>query len=124
MELAERNAVTRVMASYFEGLHRADPAVLREVFHEDLAYVNATDAAYASKNLDEYLADVAGRSPSPPKCEPKIEQIKQIDDNLAFVHATMSLMNRDYRDALTLIKAHGQWKIISKVFVFAEQGEG
>lgn len=123
MELAERNAVAGVVASYFEGLHRAEPAVLREVFHEDLAYVNATDGAYASKNLDEYLADVGGRAPSPPRCEPKIEQIKQIGEDLAFVHATMNLMNRDYRDALTLIKADGRWKIISKVFVFAEQGE-
>lgn len=123
MELAERNAVAGVMASYFEGLHRANPAMLRQVFHEDLAYVNATDGAYVSKGLDEYLDDVAGRSPSPPRREPKIEQIRQIGENLAFVHATMNLMNRDYRDALTLVRADGRWKIISKVFVFTEQGE-
>lgn len=126
IDQAERAAVLGVMESYFDGLYRADPTALRSIFHEDLGYVNATPGAYVARGLDDYLEDVANRSPTDLESvpnPPKVLQISQISESLVFVYATMILMGRDYRDALTLTKANGRWEIISKVFSYTELGE-
>ncbi|MHA7819138.1 MAG: nuclear transport factor 2 family protein [Erythrobacter sp.] len=123
MSAFDHGAVMDLLASYFDGLQRADPGILRAVFHPDLGYVNATQGEYVAKGLDEYLEDIAGRPPSPANPERRVIQIAQIDEDLVFVHATVKLMNRHYRDALTLIRTDNRWQIVSKVFSFTEQGE-
>lgn len=118
------DAVLDVMSRYFVGLRRADPEILRSVFHDELNYVNATQGAFVAKGLGEYLWDVALRQPEDENdgsINPKIEAISHVSDRIIVIFATMRLMGRSYRDALTLILDGGQWKIISKVFTHSEE---
>lgn len=118
------DTVLDVMSRYFVGLRRADPEILRSVFHDELNYVNATKGAFVSKGLGEYLWDVALRQPeeeSDGSIDPKIEAISHVSDRIIVIFATMRLMGRDYQDALTLILDGGQWKIVSKVFTHSAE---
>ncbi|MFL0357481.1 nuclear transport factor 2 family protein [Erythrobacter sp. GH1-10] len=116
--------VLDVMSRYFVGLRRADPEILRSVFHDELNYVNATKGAFVSKGLGEYLWDVAQRQPEDQRgssVNPKIKAISHVNDRIIVILASMRLMGRIYRDALTLILDGGQWKIISKVFTHSSE---
>lgn len=118
--------VLDVMSRYFVGLRRADPEILRSVFHDELNYVNATQGSFVAKRLGEYLWDVAHRQPEEQRdssTNPKIEAISHVNERIIVVLATMGLMGRNYQDALTLVLVHGQWKIISKVFTHSGERE-
>ena len=126
MESADHLVILDLMTRYFDGLYRADSAKLRAVFHDDLSYVNATGGNFIARNLDGYMADIDRRTPpdkSGDQRNPKILQVQCAGDEIIFVLASMTMMDRDYLDALTLIKTTDGWKIISKVFSFTAIGE-
>ncbi|MDZ4096052.1 MAG: nuclear transport factor 2 family protein, partial [Paracoccaceae bacterium] len=56
MTPADHAEVVALMETYFEGLHRADSAMLRRVFHPRLAYVCATEGDELYLDLDTYMA--------------------------------------------------------------------
>lgn len=98
-------AVSRLMKSYFEGLHHADSTALRRVFHPHLAYVCATEGDELYLDLDSYMARVDKREPPAKQGEPRDEAVLEIafgGDRLARVTARMRMMGRDYLDFLTL----------------------
>lgn len=121
---ADHAAVLDVMARYFDGLHHADSATLRQVFHPGLAYVCATEGDYLNLDLDAYMARVDQRVPPAERGDPREERIETIafgGDRLAHVTARMSMMGRDYLDFLTLIREGGEWRIVAKVFSHVER---
>lgn len=114
-------AVSRLMMSYFEGLHHADSTALRRVFHPNLAYVCATEGDELYLDLDSYLARVDKREPPAKRGEPRVEAVLEIafgGDRLARVTARMRMMGRDYLDFLTLIRDGTEWRIVTKVFTY------
>lgn len=115
-------AVTRVMETYFEGLHRADSRMLREVFHPHLSYVSASEGDELYLDLETYMARVDRREPPAKRGEERDEAILEIafgEDRLARVTARMAMMGRSYLDFLTLIRDGDDWRIVAKVFTYA-----
>lgn len=113
--------VVTLMETYFEGLHRADSAMLRGVFHPRLAYVCATEGDELYFDLDTYMARVDGRESPAKRGEPRDEAILEIafgSDRIARVTARMSMMGRDYLDFLTLVPHGGNWRIATKAFTY------
>lgn len=126
MSSLDRSTIMGVMDQYFDGLYRADPPTLRSVFHDDLRYVNATRIGYVAKDLEGYLDEVGKRVPpdeAGDQRNPKVLQIVPASDSVVFVRATMSMMGRNYNDALTLIDTDDGWKIVAKVFSHTPTGD-
>lgn len=126
MTPADHSAICRLMETYFEGLHRADSATLRGVFHPRLAYVCATEGDELYFDLDTYMARVEAREPPAKRGDPRDEAVLEVafgSDRLARVTARMSMMGRDYLDFLTLVRDGADWRIVAKVFTYLPRKE-
>ena len=89
--------------------------------------MNATRSGYVAKDLESYLDEVGKRVPpdeTGDQRNPKVLQIVPASDRVMFVRATMSMMGRDYDDALILIETDDGWKIVAKIFSHTPMGEG
>jgi hypothetical protein len=127
MPAPDHRTIMGAMDQYFDGLYRADPSTLGSIFHDALRYVNATRGGYVAKNLVAYLDEVASRvapDQAGDRRNPKVLQIVPVSDSVIFVHASMSMMGRDYQDALIFIDSDDGWKIVAKVFSHMTIGEG
>ncbi len=121
MTPADHSEVVALMASYFEGLYRADSTLLRDVFHPRLAYVCATEGDELYLDIDAYMARIDRREPPVKRGDPRDEAILEIafgGDRIARITAKMSMMGRDYLDYLTLVRHAGKWRIVSKTFSY------
>ncbi|MEM7634152.1 MAG: nuclear transport factor 2 family protein [Pseudomonadota bacterium] len=118
--------VTNVMIGYFDGLHHADTRRLAQVFHPDARYVNMIEGDYMNKSLDEYFAMVDKRTPPASRCEVRDDRILSIQfgsTRMAFVRASMIMMDREYLDFLTLTRDQHGWRIMAKVFTYTASKE-
>ncbi len=118
--------VSRVLETYFDGLHHANSEVLATVFHPDARYVNATEGDYMNYTMPEYFRVVDGRTSPASENEDRVDRILSIafgGPNMAVVTASMSMLGRDYMDNLTFIHDGAGWRIVSKVFSYATKPE-
>jgi len=116
--------VTDIMTGYFNGLYHADTTRLAQVFHPDARYVNMIEGDYMNKSLDEYFAMVEQRTPPASRGEVRDDRIFSIQfggTRMAFVRASMTMMDREYLDFLTLTRDQHGWRIMSKVFTYIPQ---
>ncbi|UWR42627.1 nuclear transport factor 2 family protein [Phaeobacter inhibens] len=121
MTPVDHKEVGKLMETYFEGLHQADSAMLRDVFHPQLAYVCATEGDELYLDLETYMARVDGREPPARRGEQHEEEVLEVafaSDRLACVSARMTMMGRDFHDLLTLVRHGSEWRIVAKVFSY------
>ena len=121
LELHVYSDITKLMEEYFEGLHFADTKILAKVFHPDAHYVNLFEGDYMNKSLSEYFEMLACRVPPADFDESRNEHIFSIEiggEKMAFVKASMTMMNREYLDFLTLSYDQYGWRIMSKIFTY------
>ncbi|CAM3919395.1 nuclear transport factor 2 family protein [Phaeobacter inhibens] len=121
MTPVDHKEVGKLMETYFEGLHQADSAMLRDVFHPQLAYVCATEGDELYLDLETYMARVDGREPPARRGEQREEEVLEVafaSDRLACVSARMTMMGRDFHDLLTLVRHGAEWRIVAKVFSY------
>lgn len=124
MGAPDQMEIRTLLERYFDGLHRSDSTILREVFHPDLAYVNATEGTYERMGLAAYMARIDARTPPASRGDPRggaVERIEIKGGRIAIVEARMTMMGRDYQDLLTLIRAPDGWRVLTKVFAFVER---
>lgn len=113
--------VAKIMAGYFDGLYHADTERLKNVFHPDARYVNMIDDDYMNKTLAEYFEMVDRRTPPASKGDPREDRIFSIEfggSKMAFVRASMTMMDREYLDFLTLTHDRLGWRIMTKIFTY------
>lgn len=113
--------VTEVLQGYFDGLYHADTKRLANVFHPDARYVNMIDGDYMNKSLAAYFEMVDGRTPPASKGQPREDRIYSIEfggSKMAFVRASMTMMDREFLDFLTLTHDHNGWRIMTKIFTY------
>ena len=116
--------VKDLMQRYFDGLYQSDSAVLRTVFHPDLAYVNGTAGTYEHMGLEDYMARIDARTPPSSRGDPREEVIERITfkgDQIGLVEARMTMMGRNYQDLLTIIQTENGWRVLTKIFSFVER---
>ncbi|MEP2990006.1 MAG: nuclear transport factor 2 family protein [Parasphingorhabdus sp.] len=113
--------VNRVMQGYFDGLYHADTKILAEVFHPDARYVNMIEGDYMNRSLARYFEMVDRRTPPAETQQPREDRIFSIEfggSKMAFVRASMTMMEREYLDFLTLTHDHNGWRIMTKIFTY------
>ncbi|MBH2001130.1 MAG: nuclear transport factor 2 family protein [Moraxellaceae bacterium] len=118
----QNNSITEIqqqLEKYFDALYFCDVKLLRDVFHPEAIYINATDQPVLGLSMSEYFPIVASRiSPASKQQlrQDKIISINLIHKDLAMVHVECAIEPKYFYDALTLVQKQGEWKIISKVF--------
>lgn len=113
--------VANILEGYFDGLYHADTKMLAKVFHPDARYVNMVTDDYMNKSLAEYFEMVDRRTPPSSKGEPRDDRIFSIEfggSKMAFVRASMTMMDREYLDFLTLTYDQHGWRIMTKIFTY------
>jgi len=120
-------AILALLDTYFEGLHRADSALLATVFHPDARYVSAVAEDYRVLSFPEYRTLLDQRTAPASNGERRIERVISIETaepSLAFARVEMTMMGRDYTDFLTLIYTQDRWVIMAKVFLYETADQG
>lgn len=118
----QNNPITKIqqqLEKYFDGLYFCDVDKLKNVFHSDATYINATDDPILKLDMATYFSILEKRIS--PASQNQIRQDKMISINLihkdlAMVHVECVIGPKYFYDALTLVQKQGEWKIISKVF--------
>lgn len=116
--------ISLLLQAYFEGLHQCDLAILQDIFHADMRYINTVEDDYMNYSVSEYLSIIRHRQSPASQGETMSGQINAIhicDTHIAFAQVTMTMLQRHYVDYLTLIwqDSQAKWKIISKVFHYS-----
>lgn len=120
-------AILALLEAYFEGLHRADSAMLATVFHPHSQYVSAVPEDYRVLSFPEYRQVLDQRVPPANTGETRRERIISIEtggDTLAFAKVEMTMMGRKYTDFLTLVFDRGHWAIMAKIFYYEMTNQG
>ncbi len=120
-------AILALLETYFEGLHRADSAMLATVFHPDAQYVSAVPEDYRVLSFPEYRQVLDQRVPPANTGETRRERIISIEtggNTLAFAKVEMTMMGREYTDFLTLVFDQGRWAIMAKIFYYEMTNQG
>ena len=116
--------VRDLMALYFDGLYQSSSAILRTVFHPDLAYVNGTAGNFEHMGLEDYMARIDARTPPASRGDARDEVIERIafkGARIGIIEARMTMMGRNYQDLLTIINTDEGWRVLTKVFSFVER---
>ena len=122
----DRAEIETLMQRYFDGLYQSDSAVLRTMFHPELAYVNATQGNHEFMGFEAYMARIDGRTPPASRKDPRddvIERIALKGGQIGVVEARMTMLGRDFQDLLTVIRTDDGWKVLTKVFTHVESKE-
>ncbi len=117
----DEDAIRQQIQHYFDALYQADADKLRSVFHPQLRYINTVAGDEVNLGLEQYLAIVEQRTSPSSQQALRDEQLISIDiagTSMAFVKASMVMMQRRYTDFLTLTKQQEQWLIINKTFSY------
>lgn len=123
--VAEFEALSRVIADYFDGLYHSDTDRLRRVFHPLAQYVCASDGTLLYRTMEEYFPVVDARPAPAARGETRADRILSIEfagPVTARAVLNCAIGDRFFTDWLTFIKLDGRWQVISKVFHHEPRG--
>lgn len=113
-------AIRAAVMDYFEGGNDGDGARVARAFQTEVGdmFIRRSGEDGADTVTAMNLGDFAGRfsAPIPFERTGEIEEIRIVDDAMAFVHFTFTTPDRQYDDFFTLYRMGEDWKIVSKAF--------
>lgn len=115
----DRDAITRVIQTYFDGLYEADAGKLESIFLATSALAEAKDGKLTVMPRDVWLDAVRKRTSAKSQGHERGDRILALEINgptMAYVKVECQLPPRYFTDQLSLLKVDGQWKIAQKVF--------
>ncbi len=113
-------AISAAIMDYFEGGNDGDGARVARAFETQVGdmFIRRSGEDGADTVTAMNLGDFAGRfsTPIPFERTGEIEEIRIVDDAMAFVHFTFTTPDRQYDDFFVLYRLGEDWKIVSKAF--------
>ena len=111
---ADLVAITALLRHYFDGLHRADTALLSRIF-DDAAHLYAPGVR---RSKQQWLELVANRPVPAALGHAFAYQILSVElsGEQALAKVACPLLGRHYIDYLSLLKEQGQWRIVAKLY--------
>lgn len=111
--------VRAAVMDYFEGGNAGDAERVANAFATEVGamYVRRSGQdgdQLRAMNLGEFAARF--QDPIPFEREGVIEEIRIVDDTMAFAHFNFTTPERQYDDFFLLYRIDGAWKIVSKAF--------
>jgi hypothetical protein len=111
--------IEKVVWTYLDGLHEGDTKKLAQAFHEVSHLYSAGSEGVEDLPRTKWLEFVAGRPSAKSRGLPRTDRIVSIDQSgpeTAFVKVECAIPPRFFTDYLLLLKAGGNWRIVSKSF--------
>ncbi|MDR6984188.1 hypothetical protein J2X32_002830 [Rheinheimera pacifica] len=107
-------AITALLGQYFDGLHRADTALLDRIFDDEARLY----APGVRRNKSQWLELVANRPVPAQLGHAFAYQILSVDlsGEQAMAKVFCPLLGRQYLDYLSLLKEQGCWRIVAKQY--------
>lgn len=115
----EVNSILAVIQSYFDMLYTADGQAAEQLFYADAHVQSLSQEVVVSIDREAFKQRMAGRPVPADRHESRDEQLLHLDfasPTCAHVKLRSTMLDTLFIDYLTLLKSHGQWRIISKVF--------
>ncbi len=113
----EFEKIEACLLNYLEGTANGEPEKVSKAFHEDLNLYHVKNDSLVTWFGKDYIGNI-----EPGKKSNRIGRIVNIDFEgnaaIAKIEILMPRSKRIYTDYLMLLKVHGQWKIIHKVFTY------
>ena len=111
---AELTASTALLGHYFDGLHRADTALLSNIFDDAVRLY----APGVRRSKQQWLELVANRPVPAALGHAFAYQILSVElsGEQALAKVSCPLLGRHYIDYLSLLKEQGQWRIVAKLY--------
>jgi len=107
-------AITALLGQYFDGLHRADTALLDRIFDDEARLY----APGVRRSKSQWLELVANRPVPAQLGHAFAYQILSVDlsGEQAMAKVFCPLLGRQYLDYLSLLKEQGRWRIVAKQY--------
>ncbi|MGP9801257.1 nuclear transport factor 2 family protein [Rheinheimera sp. NSM] len=107
-------AITALLGQYFDGLHRADTALLNQIFDDDARLY----APEVRRSKQQWLELVANRPVPAALGHAFAYQVLSVEclGGQALAKVSCPLLGRHYIDYLSLLKEQGQWRIVAKLY--------
>lgn len=117
--VSAQDGVRAAIMDYFEGGNAGDPDRMANAFATEIGALYVRRAGPEGDELSSMtLGDFARRfeNPIPFERDGVIEEIRIVDDSLAFAHFSFTTPDRQFDDFFLLYRIDGAWKIVSKAF--------
>ena len=106
--------ISVLLLNYFKGLHEADTQLLANITSEQLVLYSPD----LRRSRDEWFAAITSRSVPLQLGDAFEYKVLSLDivGSQAMAKLACPLLGHNYIDFIGLLKEHGQWKIISKMY--------
>ena len=108
-----------LLKKYLDLLHRGDTRIIDQIFFPEGMVSSVTNNKIVSVDIAGFFKRVATRKSPESVGEKREDKILMIDissPTTAIAKVECMILFNQYTDYLSLIKVHGKWFIISKVF--------
>ena len=115
---AQNVGIMETAEKYFDGMHRSDGALLRDVFHPFATVIGyGGDGTLKTMTLDDFLEFMATVPTSEAESEFDMS-VLSIDRSgkVASIKVHDLFLNRDFIDYLHMVETPDGWKITAKAF--------
>ena len=115
----DTNAIRSCVERYYESLRTSDPAVVREVFHENAMIAGYLPDGLHQMTVAEFGGFVESQQPSPDASEdPRSLEILscELAGETAAVRLRESYLGMVFLDTFAMLKVDGRWMIYNKLF--------
>lgn len=115
----EVTSILAVVQGYFDMLYTADCHAAEQLFYADAHVQSLSQESVISIDREAFKQRMTGRAVPADQGEARDGQLLHLDfasPTCAHVKLRSTMLDTLFIDYLTLLKAHGQWRIISKVF--------
>jgi hypothetical protein len=113
-------AVRAAVMDYFEGGNTGDSDRVARAFETEVGdmFIRRTNEAGADIVTTTNLGEFAGwfANPMPFERYGEIQDIRIVDDQMAFVHLAFTTPDRQFDDFFVLYRLGEDWKIVSKAY--------
>ena len=108
-----------LLKNYLDLLYRADTRIIDQIFFPEAMVSSVTNNKIVSVDMTGFKERVATRKSPESVGEKREDKILMIDissPTTAIAKVECIILKNHYTDYLSLIKVHGKWKIITKIF--------
>jgi hypothetical protein len=115
-QAAEEGAVRRALEHYFMGHATGDGGHFRAAFHPVANLYFVRDGQVATRTSADYIAGARGTPPADEGRRSRVIERIDVTGNAAVAKLVLDGPEAKITDYMSLLKAEGEWKIVSKIF--------
>lgn len=116
LDIETCTSISKVVATYVEGMCQNDPTKLRRAMHEKCNIIGHFDGGLEWETREGFIAVVAAEVESPDPSPWFAVTAISISGDVATVQVENIFLGGHYDDTLTLLRQGDRWVIVAKVF--------